>query len=731
VRRVGPYEILGELGRGGMGVVFRARHTSTGKSVALKVLASDLGLTPEEVARFQREVELAQSLDHPRALSPLDAKLGRSLCYMALDLLPGGTLQDRLRAQGTLPLDDALVVATDLADTLAHAHARGVIHRDLKPSNVLFDAQGQAHLSDFGLARGTQSSRLTATGAFLGTPAYMAPEQALDSKRAGEGSDVYGLGAILYAMLTGRPPVEATGTQLQQALEAAMSPPPPPPRSLRPEVPLALDALVRRAISKEVEERQPSMLALHDELVACRHEEAPAPATSALARRAALVVVVLTLSLGALTLRPDPVPAGTNPTPTPSKPAHATPKPDSSKPSSRAKPPPALAREVIDLSAWVKYGATLTWWTKTTPSTALTLDLILDCSARSAVSRARVVAGVLRARVWSESEDGSYDTSPFGPGHPPLWQLDGHPQLEFELDLEAGELLSLTGQRDLRQLLAKQLQAQGTPHSPALGVLKAGVLKATWRALLAARLTDGFGRQGAVVGTGRLKWASVDVDASGFRASVVLHARQQGVLIAPRFLATLAAPDGADMGRLVTLNRAFHPYRSRLPKGYVLEIPGREPRHERVAVSLSPSLVYRAPRGCVLGRITERRAGFAFIEVEGWRRIQWGGAWGWVPNKGVQHLFRTPETVVVRVAGLNAREEMIAPVVKREGKDFRDNSNVYGVATRGQRFPVLSWNARRTWAQVWFAERKVWLCFATEPVGVQSRAVFMDRLPPE
>ena len=260
------FELRRELGRGGMGVVYEAWSLARGELVALKALLPGLALDPELVVRLEREAGAQARLDHPNIVPVLAA--GREPCpWLAMELVAGETLEAWIRRAGPLPAWLAADWCRALAGALEHAHARGVLHRDLKPANVLIDADRRPRLSDFGLARLEDRERLTLSGAILGSPAWMAPEQARGgAARVDARADVYGLGAVLYEMLTGVPPYRAT-SQLA-ALEELLTREPERPSALRPGVDPGLEAICLRAMARDPERRYPSAAELAAALAA-------------------------------------------------------------------------------------------------------------------------------------------------------------------------------------------------------------------------------------------------------------------------------------------------------------------------------------------------------------------------------------------------------------------------------------------------------------------------------
>ncbi|MGE0708081.1 MAG: serine/threonine-protein kinase [Planctomycetota bacterium] len=268
----GGYRVIDELGRGGVGAVLRAEETSTGRQVALKLLLDEADA--EHLERFRREGEIAARLNHPgivRLYASAVAEGGRPL--LVYELVEGAsTLDERLPA---LPRAERLRRLLEVARALAHAHARGVVHRDVKPANVLIDAEGRARLTDFGLASAQGLDRLTRTGAMLGTPYYMSPEQlGLCEVPAGPPSDVWALGVILYEALTGERPFDGA-TILELTARVARGP--RPPRRVDRSVPRALEAVCLRALSQRPAGRQPDAGAFAAELEAALHAPPPRP----------------------------------------------------------------------------------------------------------------------------------------------------------------------------------------------------------------------------------------------------------------------------------------------------------------------------------------------------------------------------------------------------------------------------------------------------------------------
>jgi len=250
----GDYVLLEEIGRGGMGVVYRATQNSLGRTVAIKMLLRQDLASPADLARFRSEAEAAARLDHPGIVSIFEVGECDGHPFYSMQFIEGTTLAKRL-LRGPLPAREAAELLAKVADAVQTAHTRGVLHRDLKPSNILIDAAGEPHVSDFGLAKRLEAAEsVTHTGAILGTPCYMSPEQAAGSRGdVGPTSDVWSLGAILYQMLTGRPPFQAASPM--DTLLAVLESDPPVPRSIDRQINRDLEMIALKALQKPQELR--------------------------------------------------------------------------------------------------------------------------------------------------------------------------------------------------------------------------------------------------------------------------------------------------------------------------------------------------------------------------------------------------------------------------------------------------------------------------------------------
>ena len=261
----GDYELVEELGRGGMGIVYRAVQKSLGRMVAIKMLLRRDLAGPADLARFRSEAEAAAHLDHAGIVSIFEVGEHDGHPFYSMQFIEGTTLAKRL-AQGPLPPREAAELLAKVAEAVQAAHVRGVLHRDLKPSNILIDAAGEPRVSDFGLAKRLEGSdSVTHTGAILGTPCYMSPEQAAGSRGdVGPTSDVWSLGAILYQMLTGRPPFQASNPM--DTLLAVLEADPPLPRSIAAQVDRDLEMIALKTLQKPQDLRYESAAALAADL---------------------------------------------------------------------------------------------------------------------------------------------------------------------------------------------------------------------------------------------------------------------------------------------------------------------------------------------------------------------------------------------------------------------------------------------------------------------------------
>jgi serine/threonine-protein kinase len=259
------YEIIGVLGRGGMGIVYKARQTSLDRLVALKMVLAGAHAAPDDLARFRSEAEAVARLQHPNIVQIHEVGACEGRPYLSLEFVGGGSLAQKLNGLPMPPTHAAKLIAT-LARAIHAAHERGIIHRDLKPANVLLTEDGIPKITDFGLAkRLDRDSGRTRSGTIMGTPAYMAPEQASGrSKEVGPATDVYALGAILYELLTGQAPFRAD-TPLDTVL-LVLDREPPPPRTLNTSVNRELEAVCLKCLEKDRKHRYASATALAEDL---------------------------------------------------------------------------------------------------------------------------------------------------------------------------------------------------------------------------------------------------------------------------------------------------------------------------------------------------------------------------------------------------------------------------------------------------------------------------------
>src|SRR5216117_263634 len=262
---LGDYELLEEVGRGGQGVVYRVHQKSLNRTVALKVIGLGCWATEAHLKRFRREAEAAASLDHPRIVPIYEVGERDGQCYFSMQFVEGGQL-DEVVSRRPMSIRQAAELIAKVARTVHYAHEHGILHRDIKPGNILLDANGEPHLTDFGLARLVESeSTITQTMEVLGTPSYMAPEQAVGNNAAVSSvTDVYGIGAVLYQLLTGQPPFAGGATY--ETIKLLMDTEPRQPRLLNPKIDRDLSTICFKCLEKDPKRRYASALALAEDL---------------------------------------------------------------------------------------------------------------------------------------------------------------------------------------------------------------------------------------------------------------------------------------------------------------------------------------------------------------------------------------------------------------------------------------------------------------------------------
>jgi TolB-like protein/predicted Ser/Thr protein kinase len=300
---LGDYELLGEIGRGGQGVVYRARQKSLNRIVALKVVKTGERTTPARLKRFRLEAEAAASLDNPNIVPIYEVGECSGSCYFSMKFIEGGPLDELFKGE-PMPIRRAAELVAKLARAVHYAHGRGILHRDIKPGNILLDAKGEPHLTDFGLARLTETdSTVTRTIETLGTPSYMAPEQALGhNNQLTHAMDVYGLGAVLYHLFTGHPPF--VGGTTYETIRLLLETEPRQPRLWNPKIDRDLATICLKSLEKNPQYRYASALALAEDLERwLRHEPIKARRTGILSRgkkwgqRNPLAAVAIALSV--------------------------------------------------------------------------------------------------------------------------------------------------------------------------------------------------------------------------------------------------------------------------------------------------------------------------------------------------------------------------------------------------------------------------------------------------
>jgi serine/threonine protein kinase len=254
IRQLGRYEVLGELGQGAMGVVYKAKDPLIDRVVAIKTINLGLAMDEKEEyeGRFYQEAKAAGRLNHPNIVTIYDVGKSGDVAYIAMEFLEGRELRDILNEGALLPIDQVLNIVAQVAQGLAYAHQHDIVHRDVKPSNIMVIRDGHVKITDFGIARMASSSVRTQTGMVLGSPKYMSPEQVM-GKNIDQRSDIFSLGVMLHEMLTGQAPFngENVNAIMYQTLNAV----PPPPSMLNKAVPEMVDFIVAKALAKGLEDR--------------------------------------------------------------------------------------------------------------------------------------------------------------------------------------------------------------------------------------------------------------------------------------------------------------------------------------------------------------------------------------------------------------------------------------------------------------------------------------------
>ena len=246
---LGDYELLEEIGRGGQGVVFRARQKSLNRTVALKVISLGQWASKAHLKRFRLEAEAAARLEHPGIVPIHEVGERDGQCYFSMKFIEGGQL-DEVTKREPMSIRQAVELIAKVTRTVHYAHEHGILHRDIKPGNILLDQQGEPHLTDFGLARLVETeSTVTRTMEVLGTPSYMAPEQAVGNNAAvAKATDVYGIGAVLYQLLTGQPPF--AGGTTYETIKLLLDTEPRQPRLLNPKIDRDLSTICLKCLRK-------------------------------------------------------------------------------------------------------------------------------------------------------------------------------------------------------------------------------------------------------------------------------------------------------------------------------------------------------------------------------------------------------------------------------------------------------------------------------------------------
>ena len=266
---LGRFKVIGELGHGAMGIVYKAKDPLIDRTVALKTISLSLAAAEkkEYEARFYQEARAAGCLNHPNIVTIYEVGKSGDLAYIAMEFLQGRELRDILNEEPRIPVNQVLDIAVQVAQGLSYAHEHGIVHRDVKPANIMVARDGHVKIADFGIARMASTSVHTQTGTVLGSPKYMSPEQVL-GQSVDQRSDIFSFGVMLYEMLTRKAPF--SGETIDAVMHQTLDTVPPPPSTLNPEVPGMLNFIVAKAMAKKLDERYQSAKELANDLLACR-----------------------------------------------------------------------------------------------------------------------------------------------------------------------------------------------------------------------------------------------------------------------------------------------------------------------------------------------------------------------------------------------------------------------------------------------------------------------------
>ena len=269
IRQLGRYEVIGELGQGAMGVVYKARDPLIDRVVAIKTINLGLALDEKDEyeGRFYQEAKAAGRLNHPNIVTIYDVGKSGDVAYIAMEFLEGQELRDIMNERGILPVEQVLDVVAQVALGLAYAHEHGIVHRDVKPSNIMLVRDGHVKITDFGIARMASAAIRTQTGMVLGSPKYMSPEQVM-GKDIDQRSDIFSLGVMLYELLTGQAPFD--GENVNAIMYQTLNLAPAPPSSLNPSVPEMVNFIVAKALTKGLDDRYQNAKDFAIDLRTCR-----------------------------------------------------------------------------------------------------------------------------------------------------------------------------------------------------------------------------------------------------------------------------------------------------------------------------------------------------------------------------------------------------------------------------------------------------------------------------